>query len=120
MIFKIDGTDILKYVASDGLKYTRSDLDGPNAGRTLDGVMHRDRVASKIRWDVTCHPLQEEDLAVVLSLIQPEFVTVEYTDLQTRQVVSKTMYSNNVPTKLAFAYKDGAWWTALTFPLIEK
>ena len=56
----------------------------------------------------------------MLSLIQPEFVTVEYTDLQTRQVVSKTMYSNNVPTKLAFAYKDGAWWTELTFPLIEK
>ena len=102
------------------LHLTVSDLDGPNAGRTLDGVMHRDRVASKIRWDVTCHPLQEEDLAVVLSLIQPEFVTVEYTDLQTRQVVSKTMYSNNVPTKLAFAYKDGAWWTELTFPLIEK
>ena len=76
MIFKIDGTDILKYVASDGLKYTRSDLDGPNAGRTLDGVMHRDRVASKIRWDVTCHPLQEEDLAVVLSLIQPENILI--------------------------------------------
>lgn len=120
MVFKIDGTDILKYVASDGLKYTRSDLDGPNAGRTLDGLMHRDRIASKIRWDVTCHPLTEQELSEILTLIEPEFVTVEYTDLQTRRVVSKTMYSNNVPTTLAFAYKDGAWWTDLTFPLIEQ
>ena len=120
MVFRIDGTDILKYVASDGLKYTRSDLDGPNAGRTLDGVMHRDRISSKIRWDVTCKLLKEEELAIVLSLIEPEFVTVEYTDLQTRQVVTKTMYSNNVPTSLAFAYDGGSWWTSFTFPLIEK
>lgn len=120
MVFSINGKDILKYVAADGLKYTRSDLDGPNAGRTLDGVMHRDRVASKIRWDITCKLLNEAELATVLSLIEPEFVTVTYTDLQTRQTVTKTMYSNNVPTSLAFAYNGGSWWTSLTFPLIEK
>lgn len=120
MVFMIDGTDILKYVAYDGLKYTRSDLDGPNAGRTLDGVMHRDRVASKIRWDITCKLLNEEDLAKILTLIEPEFVTVTYTELRTRQTVTKTMYSNNVPTTLAFANDDGSWWTSFTFPLIEK
>lgn len=120
MVFRINGTDILKYVAYDGLKYTRSDLDGPNAGRTLDGIMHRDRIASKIRWDVTCKLLNEQDLAAVLTLIEPEFVRVEYTDLQTQKVVEKVMYSNNVPTSLSFAYEGGSWWTDLTFPLIEK
>ena len=32
MVFEINGVDILPYVAYDGLKYKRSDLDGPNAG----------------------------------------------------------------------------------------
>ena len=120
MILTIDGVDILPYVASDGLKYTRSDLDGPNAGRTLDGILHRDRIASKIRWDITCKLLSETELATVLSLLTPEFVTVQFTDLATREVVTKIMYSNNIPTSLAFAHKDGEWWTSFTFPLIER
>ena len=121
MVFTINGVDILPYVAYDGLKYTRSDLDGPNAGRTMDGVMHRDRIASKIRWDVTCRLLSADELAVVLSLIEPEFVTVRFTNPQTAQEVTKQMYSNNVPTTLAFAKgRNDTWWTELTFPLIEQ
>ena len=120
MVFTINEVNILPYVASDGLKYTRSDLDGENAGRTMDGVMHRDRIASKIRWDVTCKLLSAEELAVVLSLIEPEFVEVTFTDPMTGQPVTKTMYSNNIPTQLAFAHKAGSWWTNLTFPLIER
>ena len=120
MVFTINGVDILPYVAYDGLKYTRSDLDGPNAGRTMDGIMHRDRIASKIRWDVTCRLLSAEELAVVLTLIEPEFVTVTFTNPQTAQVVTKQMYSNNVPTKLAFAKQGDTWWTEFSFPLIEQ
>ena len=43
MVFKINGTDITPYIANGGLQYTRNDLDGPNAGRALDGTMYRDR-----------------------------------------------------------------------------
>ena len=120
MVFTIDGVSILPYVASDGLKYTRSDLDGENAGRTMDGVMHRDRIASKVRWDVTCKLLSAPELAVVLALIEPEFVEVTFTNPATGQPVTKTMYSNNIPTTLAFANQGETWWTSLTFPLIER
>ena len=39
----IDGTDITDFIAYQGLKVTRSDIDGPNAGRNLAGTMLRDR-----------------------------------------------------------------------------
>lgn len=52
-VFEIDGTDITPYMNWDGLKYSTNDLDSEEAGRTLDGVMHRSRVATKVRWDVT-------------------------------------------------------------------
>lgn len=120
MVFTINNVNILPYVASNGLKYTRSDLDGENAGRTMDGVLHRDRIASKIRWDITCKLLSAEELAVVLSLIEPEFVEVTFTNPATGTPVTKTMYSNNVPTTLAFAKGESSWWTSLTFPLIER
>ena len=54
MTFKINNVDFSKYVASGGLKWSRNDIDSPNTGRTLDGLMHRGRVATKIRLDITC------------------------------------------------------------------
>jgi hypothetical protein len=80
MILKINGLDILPYIEQKGIKWTRNDLDGSNAGRTMDGIMHRERVASKIRLDITCLPLKSEDASLILNAINPEYVEVEYTD----------------------------------------
>ena len=121
MVFNVNGVNILPFVAYDGLKWQRSDLDGENAGRTLDGIMHRDRIATKVRWDVTCKLLTAEDLVTVLNAIQPEFVEVEYTDPFTNTVITGTFYSNNVPMSLSHVAYDGTeYWNGLAFPLIER
>ena len=60
MIVKIDGVDITPYIAYQGIQYTRNDIDGPNAGRALDGTMYRDRVTVKDKWTITCRPLTGE------------------------------------------------------------
>lgn len=122
MTFSIAGTDITKYIAPGGVKWTRSDIDGTNAGRGIDGTLIRDRVAIKRRVDVTCRALTLAESAVVLSLIEPEFVSVTYTDPMAGSVVTKTLYSNNFSTTLSsFKNPDGVeMWTGLSFPLIEK
>ena len=96
MVLKIDGVDILPYVAHQGIKWQRNDLDSSDAGRTMDGMMHRGRVASKIRLDITCRPLKSEEAKIVLNAIYPQYVTVEYLDPM-YGLVSKTMYANNNP-----------------------
>ena len=84
------------------------------------GVMHRGRVASKVRLDITCRPLKSSEAQTVLQAIYPEYVTVRYTDPQYGPV-TKTMYSNNIPTLCATVYEDGtAVWKELSFPLIER
>ena len=120
MVLKIDGIDILPYVAHQGIKWQRNDLDGEGSGRTMDGVMHRGRVASKIRLDITCRPLKSEEASVVLHAIYPEYITVEYTDPMDG-LVTKTMYSNNNPATHMLIQDDGVeWWNGITFPLIEQ
>ncbi len=95
-------------------------MEAPDTGRTLDGVMHRGRVASKVRLDITCRPLKSAEAMAVLSAIKPEFVTVRYIDPQDGSV-TRTMYSNNIPTICATVNPDGtAIWKGLTFPLIER
>ena len=95
-------------------------MEAPDTGRTLDGVMHRGRVASKVRLDITCRPLKSAEAMAVLSAIKPEFVTVRYIDPQDG-AVTRTMYSNNIPTICATVHPDGTCiWKGLTFPLIER
>lgn len=117
MILKINGIDILPYIEQKGIKWTRNDLDGSNAGRTMDGIMHRERVSSKIRLDITCLPLKTEDASMVLNAIHPEYVEVEYTDPMYGHVY-KTMYSNNNPATYIDTKTD--LWEGISFPLIER
>lgn len=120
MILEIDGLNILPYIAySDGIKWQRNDLDAPDAGRTLDGVMHRGRVASKIRMDIRCRPLKAEEASVVLRAILPEYIQVHYVDPMDGET-TKQMYSNNNPATHMLLQADGTeWWSDITFPLVE-
>lgn len=121
MVFQVNGVDMTPYIAHGGLSWQRSDVDGPNAGRTLDAEMHRDRVAIKTRWDVTCRPVKSSELALILSTIEPEYVSVTYTDPVTNTVKTGDFYSNNVPAQFLMVNKAGVeYWTGVTFPLIQK
>ena len=118
--FTINGVSIVNYIAEDGIKWQRNDVESEDAGRTLDGVMHRDRVASKVRLDIKCRPLTSSEAMAVLGAIKPEFVTVRYIDPQDGSV-TRTMYSNNIPALCATVNPDGtAVWKGLEFPLIER
>ena len=100
MVFTIGGVDITPYIAHGGIKWSRNDVDGANAGRVQeDGRMVRDRIATKYRWDITCRPLTAEEQSIVLTAIQPEYIYVTYTDPVTNTVVSNVeCYSNNFPS----------------------
>lgn len=117
----IDGVNITEYIARTGFKWKRSDVEASGAGRGLDGKLLRNRVASKIRLDVTCRPLTTEESSIVLTAIMPEWVEVTYTDPQIGAEVTKTMYSNNNPASFLNRRPDGSeYWDGITFPLIEE
>ena len=124
MVVKIQSgssyVDITKYIAWGGLKWTLSDVEASDAGRTADAVMHRNRVAQKVRLDVTCRDLTTAEASTILQLIDPEYLTVRYTDPRQGGLVEKTMYSNNRPAVYARIDSDGTeWWSGINFPLIE-
>lgn len=119
MVFKIDGRDFSNYVAAGGLKWQRNDIEDPNAGRPLDGVMQRGRVSIKITLEVTCKLLTATQARAILTAIQPEYVTVEYTDPMYGRRTA-TMYSNNIPATHQFEKNGVDYFAAITFPLIEQ
>lgn len=121
MVLEIDGLDIVPYIAYQGVKWQREDVDASDAGRDLSGDLHRARVTTKRRLDITCKPLTAKETSLVLTAIMPEWVTVRYYDPQVGDVVEKTMYSNNNPAQFLIQRDDGREiWGGITFPLIEK
>lgn len=119
MILEIDGVNIVPYIAFGGVKWQRSDVDGEGAGRDLSGTLRRNRVATKVRLDVTCRPLTSQEARKVLNAIAPEWVEVRYTDPQ-KGVVTKKMYANNNPASYMMKKPNGTeYWSGITFPLIE-
>ncbi len=120
MVFTVDGVNLLPYLAENGLKWQRNDVEAADSGRTLDGTMHRARVATKIRLDVTCRSLTQAEAAIVLNAIRPMYVSVTYQDPQDG-TVTKTMYANNNPATIAAVYDNGTvLWSGITFPLVER
>lgn len=120
MTLTINGVDITDYIAYGGLKWSRNDIDAPNTGRAMNGLMYRGRVATKIRLDITCRLLNQTELSTVLNLILPEYVTVTYDDPMLG-TTTKTMYSNNNPAVYQLHRPSGEeLWSGVTFPLVER
>lgn len=124
MTLTIGSTDITPYIAYKGIKWQRADVDSAQATRTLDGSLQRARVATKIRLDITCRPLTATEAATILALIQPEWVTVTYSDPMSGTRSNVVMYSNNNPASYLMQKTNGntttEYWDGITFPLIEK
>ena len=120
MTFTIGSVDMTPYVAYGGFKWQRYDVESPDAGRSLDGLMHRGRVSTKIKLEITCRPLTATELSTVLNAILPEYVTVTYSDPMYGSV-TKTMYSNNNPATYLIKKPSGTeYWGSVTFPLVER
>ena len=118
---KIGGVDITKYIAQGGLKWSRNDIDSANAGRTLSGQMNRGRVTHKMKLEIKCKPLLTSETQVLLKLINPEYVTVDYIDPMLGERTGVQFYSNNVPASLLFIDPDGVGhWKDISFPLVER
>lgn len=118
----IDGNDITELIGYQGVKWSRNDIDGPSAGRTLSGLMIRDRVSTKIRLDVTCRPLTLAEVRWLLNLLMPEFVSVTYDDPMDG-LVTRTMYANNNSASFMMRKNnngDNEYWDNVTFPLVER
>lgn len=116
----IGSTDIAAYIESGGLKWSLNDIDSSEAGRTMDGQMHRGRVTSKVRLDITCRPLRSQEARTVLTAVYPEYIEVAYTDPMLGPC-TKTFYNSSRTANIRQIYKDGqVLWSGIAFALIER
>lgn len=112
--------NITPYIKYQGLSFSRNDVEAPDAGRTLDGTMHRLRVAEKERMDVETVPLTNEQVVTLHALLDPVTIQVKVNPYpKTNRTNTMTMYSNDVKTSYVIHRDDGTDLQTMSFPLVE-
>lgn len=120
MTVTIGGTDITKYIKYQGITFSRNDVEAPDAGRDLSGLMHRGRVAVKERIDIETTPLTKSQVAALHALLLPDTFSVTVNPYpNTNASKTMTMYSNNIKTTYINHRSNGEDIQSISFPLVE-
>lgn len=118
-MIKINGKDLPKYPSA--FTPTVSDLDnGETTQRTMDGLLHRDRIAVKIKLALSFNLLKWSEIAEIMQMIGDEFFEVTYPDIYTGAYETKTFYVGDRSSPLALIRDGEMYWQNLSFNLIER
>jgi hypothetical protein len=113
--------DITPWIAWQGLTFSRNDVDAPDAGRDMTGLMHRGRVASKEKMNIQTVQLTRAQSSALQTLLFPETIQVRVTPYpRTNAVQVMNMYCNNVKTTYVIHRENGEDLQSLSFPLVEN
>lgn len=100
-------------------EYVISDLDG-ESNRSSNGLLYRDRIASKVKLSLEWGPLSIAECSTLLQATKDVFFNVTYPDAMVGTIVTKSMYVGD-RTAPMYAYIDGeAKWKGLKMNFIER
>lgn len=72
--------------------WSLQDVSAPNAGRTEDALMHKDRVAQKRKIQLSWRMKSTTVASQILKAFNPEYVSVRYFDIMDNQYETRTFY----------------------------
>ena len=120
--FKIDGTDIARYIEDGGLSWENNDIDDDDSGRTMDKMMQRGNPEPKDKYTVKCRSLTKSESMLVISLLKgKKFVNLQTNLSPSDPEINITMYNSSRKNTLHTVYnKTDDTWEGLSFSLIER
>lgn len=115
MIFEVNGVDIVPYAAVNGITWKRQIVEGKNSMRTMDRSRFRDLVASPYEWSFKFRALTAEELSELLQLLDPEKVSVTFTDPVSLDYKTDYFYIGDVPAAYLITRDNGTeYWGGLS------
>lgn len=120
-ILKIGGHDYTEHLASDGCKPTRNDLDADGSGRNLlDGLMYRQRIATKAKYTLSFLPLDEDVMSRLENDMDAEFVAITLLDPKTNRYVERMYYSSTINEGVQRYRGKRTVYEGVTFNITER
>ena len=97
------------------------DVSSPDSGRTLDGLMQKERVTQKVKIELEWLGVNDEDASTILTAFDPEYVDVTYHDTKTNAITTKNFYTGDRKGATYWWDDNGSFtYTSITFNIIER
>lgn len=115
----LDG-NTLPTPAIKGATFSVQDIDSAETGRNQNGDMIRERVATKIKWQLTFPPLSRKMLAPLLNALSPIQFQFTYPDpYKTSGTTTKTCYVGDRTTPIYSMVSGVPMWESVSFSIVE-
>jgi len=119
MLIKINGVIIAAYPKE--FSVTPLDLDNAESTeRTANGVLNRDRIATKRQIDMTFPTLAWATISALLQQMSAVFFTLYYPDPMDGDYATRTFYVGNRPSPFSITKGGVLMWDGLKITLTEK
>jgi hypothetical protein len=103
------------------LTWGLSDESSEESGRTLDGIMHKDIIASKVKLDCAWNNVSGSDASTILQAVCPyAFRSITYIDPLTNSQVTKTFYTGDKSAPVKSYAVNGVTYSSVYFNFIEQ
>lgn len=94
-----------------------SDVSDADAGRTEDGLMHKNRIAQKVHLELEWANIKDSVAQTILTAFQPEYISVQYFDYKSMSFLTKTFY---VGDRQVTTYNRKLQISTISFNIIEQ
>ncbi len=120
-VFKLNGHDYTRYLADEGLKPTKNDLDADGSGRNLlDGLMYRSRIATKAKWTVSFLRLDEEVMAQLEADMDADYVNITMLDAKVNRYIERSYYCSTINEGIQRLRGGRTVYDGVTFNITER
>lgn len=108
-----------QYVRSPSVyQYDLMDVSAADSGRTEDALMHKNRIAQKVKLHLAWNNISTTDASAIINAFDDEYLEVKYLDLKAGGYITKTFY---VGDRSAPMYNNTLnIWSNISFNLIEQ
>ena len=123
IIFGNTEHDYSKYLAEDGLTPEDNDLDADGSGRNiLDGLMHRNKIATKEKWAIKFNRLPAEVMSRLLKDIAKggNYIKCKMLDAKENRRITKEYYCSAVKKGVQRSRGGQTFYDGCTFNITER
>lgn len=96
------------------------DVSDSNSGRTLDIIMHKNRVGQKRQIKLSWNGTNPQKTAQILQMFNPEYVRVTYPDAMSGTDETRTFYVGDRSAPVHTWFVGGKRYESVSFNIIEQ
>lgn len=113
-------TNVSITVIPSSMKWSLQDVSAADSGRDVTGYMYKNRVTKKRKLELEFNAIEWSECPALLAAVDSEYFTVEYPDMLSGTLETRTFYRGDVETPVYCWWTDKKILSTVSFNCIER